>query len=107
MGSSLSRSEVVRGTHGWRKQKQSMGASFFTSEVVNNLLTFIRPIIVQSDRKGRFPIGDEIVHSYAVAKVPFRSQRFRSINPIRESRRKNRFFSTGYSRIGMLGRKRL
>ena len=45
------------------------------------------------DRKGRFPIEVQIVHSCAVEKVPFRSQFFRSSNPIRASRRKIDFFN--------------
>ena len=50
----------------------------------------VRPV----DRNGRFPIRDQIGHSDAVEKVPFRSQLFRSSNAIRTSRRKVDF-STG------------
>ena len=42
------------------------------------------------DRKGRFPIGGQIGHSYTVEKMPFRSQLFRSSNPIRICRRKKK-----------------
>ena len=56
------------------------------------------------DRKGRFPIHDQIGYSYAVEKVPFRSQLFRSSNPIRASRRKGRLFQRD-ARIGLLDRK--
>ena len=56
------------------------------------------------DRKGRFPIEDQIVYSYAVEKVPFRSQLFRPSNPIRASRRESRLFQRD-ARIGLLDRK--
>ena len=41
------------------------------------------------DRKGRFPIGDQIGDFCTVEKVPFRSQPFRSSNPIRASHPKS------------------
>ena len=56
------------------------------------------------DRKGRFPIGDEIGHSYAVEKVLFRSRFFRSSNPIRTSRLESRLFQRD-AWIGLLDRK--
>ena len=56
------------------------------------------------DRKGRFPSGDQIGHSYAIEKVLFRSQLFLSSSPIRTYRRKSRLFQRD-ARIGLLYRK--
>ena len=67
----------------------------------------VRPILTQLDRwteKGRFPIEDRIVHSYAIEKVPSRSQLFRSSSPTRASRRKSRLFQRD-ARIRLLDRK--
>ena len=56
------------------------------------------------DRKGPFPIGDQIVLSYAVEKGLFQCQLFQPSNPIRTSGRKFRLFRRDV-RIGFLDRK--
>ena len=74
------------------KAKYLLATSKEKSRITNGL----RPnsyAVGSVDRKGRFPIQDQIVHSYAVEKAPFRSQLFRSSNPIRASRRKVDFFN--------------
>ena len=77
-----------------RKDRKERKASVTKKGVRGNIRDTweVRPVLIYAvgsvDRKGRFPIEDQIVHSYAVEKLSFRSQYFRSSNPIRVSRRK-------------------